>query len=41
MEMMIPKCHGKRGVFENILKSDDLVHGDERDDIKARVTVKR
>ena len=41
MEMMISEGHGERRILENILKGDDVVSGDKRDDIKASVTIER
>jgi hypothetical protein len=37
---MIPEGHRKRGIFEGVLKGDDLVSDNERYDIKPRVSVR-
>ena len=35
-----PEGHSKRGIFEDVLKGDDLVSDNERYDIKPRVSVR-
>jgi hypothetical protein len=41
MKMMLSEGHGEGGIFENVLKGDNLVGGDEGDDVKASVAVER
>ena len=41
MKMMFSEGHGEGGIFENVLKGDNLVGGGEGDDVKASVAVER